>query len=579
MSRNREVAARLEEFADLLAATDVAYKPRAYRRAADNVRDHPEPIEELAAGGDDRVATIDAVGDAIAAKIVEYIDTGTIDELAELRAELPVEMDALTGVEGVGPKTVGRLYDAIGVQTLDELETAAANGQIRELDGFGAKTEQNIREGIAFARDATERQLLGEARPLGERVVAYLSDSEVSSVERCALAGSIRRFKPTIGDIDVLAASEEPEAAVAAFTDWPAAETVLEAGSEKASIRAAGMQVDLRVVAPAEFGAARQYFTGSKTHNLTVRNRAIDRGLKLNEYGVFDVSETTAEGQRAGERLASESEAAVYEAVGLSWIPPELREDRGEVAAAAAAELPTRLATGDIRGDLHVHTEWSDGGASIETMVAAAADRGYEYICLTDHATGPGMVGGVGLDDDALREQLQTIRAVAADAAITVFAGVEANIAPDGSVSVGDDLLADLDLVVASPHASLSGDGTDRLVSAARHPSVDIIGHPTGRQLQQRSGLDVDVERLATAAAERGTALEINASPRRLDLPGRQVKTAIDAGAPIAINTDAHRPASFDLLRFGVHTARRGWAEPADVVNAQPADALRSFLE
>lgn len=579
MSRNREVAAQLEEFADLLAATDVAYKPRAYRRAAENVRDHPEPIEELAADGHDRVATIDAVGDAIAAKIVEYIDTGTIDELAELRDELPVEMDALTGVEGVGPKTVGRLYDAIGIQTLDELETAAANGQIRELDGFGAKTEQNIREGIAFARDATERQLLGEARPLGERVVAYLSDSEVSSVERCALAGSIRRFKPTIGDIDVLAASEEPEAAVAAFTDWPAAETVLEAGSEKASIRAAGMQVDLRVVAPAEFGAARQYFTGSKTHNLTVRNRAIDRGLKLNEYGVFDVSETTAEGQRAGERLASESEAAVYEAIGLSWIPPELREDRGEVAAAAAAELPTRLATGDIRGDLHVHTEWSDGGASIETMVAAAADRGHEYICLTDHATGPGMVGGVGLDDDALREQLQTIRAVAADAAITVFAGVEANIAPDGSVSVGDDLLADLDLVVASPHASLSGDGTDRLVSAARHPSVDIIGHPTGRQLQQRSGLDVDVERLATAAAERGTALEINASPRRLDLPGRQVKTAIDAGASIAINTDAHRPASFDLLRFGVHTARRGWVEPADVVNAQPADTLRSFLE
>ncbi|ERG89615.1 MAG: DNA polymerase IV (family X) [halophilic archaeon J07HX5] len=577
MSQTREVAARLEEFADLLAATDVAYKPRVYRRAAENIRDHPDPIEDLAADGHDRVATIDAVGDAIAAKIIEYIETDSIDELDELRSELPVKMDALTSVEGVGPKTVGRLYDALGIQTLDDLETAATNGKIREIDGFGAKTEQNIREGITFARDATERQLLGEARPLGERVVAHLSESP--SVKRCALAGSIRRFEPTIGDIDVLAASEEPEAAVAAFTDWSAAGTVLEAGSEKASLRAAGMQVDLRVVAPAEFGAAQQYFTGSKAHNLTVRNRAIDRGLKLNEYGVFDVSETTAEDQRAGERLASESEAEVYEAVGLSWIPPELREDRGEVAAAAADDLPTRLAPEHIRGDLHVHTNWSDGGMSIETMVAAAADRGHEYICLTDHATGPGMVGGIGLDDDALREQLQTIRTVADDATITVFAGVEANIAPDGSVSVGDDLLADLDLVVASPHASLSGDGTDRLLQAARHPSVDIIGHPTGRQLQQRSGLDIDIERLATAAAEHGTALETNASPRRLDLSGRQIKTAVDAGASIAVNTDAHRPASLDLRRFGVHTARRGWAEPADVVNAQPAGALRSFLE
>lgn len=581
MSRNRELAARLEEFADLLEAKDVEYKPRVYRRAAESIRDHPEPIEELAAAGEDSVATIDNVGEAISAKVVEYVETGTIEELADLRAELPVDMEALTNVDGVGPKTVGRLYEELGVQTLDDLAAAAADNEIRELDGFGAKTEQNIAEGIAFAREATERQLLSEARPLGERVLEHLAEQE--AVSQCELAGSIRRFKPTIGDVDVLVASEDPDAVVAAFTDWPAAETVIEAGSGKASLRAAGTRVDLRVVAPAEFGAALQYFTGSKAHNVTLRNRAIEQGLKLNEYGVFDVS-GVAEGddsQRAGERIAGETEAGVYEAVGLSWIPPELREDRGEVAAAADGDLPAVLERADIRGDLHVHTDWSDGEASIEEMIAAASARGHEYVCLTDHATGPGMVGGVGLDETELREQLPAIRAAAAnaDTEIEVFAGVEANIAADGSISVDDDLLAELDLVVASPHAGLSGDGTERLVRAAEHPSVDIIGHPTGRQLGRRSGLEVDIERLATAAADAGTALEVNAYPRRLDLSGRPVKTAIEAGARIAIDTDAHRPAHLDLLRFGVHTARRGWAEPADVLNARSADELRAVLE
>jgi len=584
MSRNRKVAARLEEFADLLEARDVAYKPRTYRRAAKNVRDHPEPIEELVAEGTDRVATIDAVGDAISAKIVEYVQTGEIEELTELREQLPVEMDALTSVEGVGPKTVGRLYEALGVQTLDELAAAADAGEISELDGFGEKTEQNISEGIPFARAATERQLLSEARPLGERVLSHLSDRV--AVERCELAGSIRRFKPTIGDVDVLAASDDPEAVVEAFTDWPAAETVIEAGSGKASLRAAGTRIDLRVVAPGAFGAALQYFTGSRAHNVAVRNRAIDRGLKLNEYGVFDVSEASeveagAEDdgdRRTGERIAGATEEGVYEAVGLSWVPPELREDRGEVTAAADGELPALLDRGDLRGDLHVHTDWSDGEASIEEMIAAAAGRGHEYVCLTDHATGPGMVGGVGLDETALREQLPAIRAAAADAEIEVLAGVEANVGPDGSVSVADDLLAELDLVVASPHAALSGEGTDRLVRAAEHPEVDVIGHPTGRQLGRRSGLELDIERLATAAAAADTALEVNASPRRLDLSGRAVKTAIEAGARIAIDTDAHRPAHFDLLRFGVHTARRGWAEPDDVLNARSAAELRATL-
>jgi len=580
MRRNDEVARRLEEFADLLEASDVEYKPRAYRRAAENIREHPVDIEELVGEGEEAVADIDRVGDAISSKVVEYIETGEITELAELRADLPVEMDALTSVEGVGPKTVGTLYDELGIRTLDDLEAAAEAGRIREVKGFGPKTEGNIREGIAFARQAHERQLLGEALPRGERVREFLSGME--AVKRCALAGSLRRWRPTIGDVDVLAGSDEPDAVVEAFTNYPAATDVIEAGTMKASIRVESVRVDLRVVDDADFGAALQYFTGSKDHNVAVRNRAIERDLKVNEYGVFDVSGLSGEetdDQRAGERSAGETEGGMYEALDMAWPEPELRENRGEVEAAASGELPDLVTVEDVRGDLHVHTDWSDGNNTIAEMVAGAAEFGHEYVCLTDHATGPGMVGGVGLDDDELREQLAEIRAVADDADIDVFAGVEANVDIDGGISVGDDLLADLDVVVASPHAGLDGDGTERLVAAAEHPGVDVIGHPTGRLLNSRAGMNIDVERLATVAADQGTALEINADPRRLDLTGRLVKTAIDAGATVAVNTDAHAPANYGYVRYGVHTARRGWAEADDVLNTREVDGLRSFLE
>jgi len=575
MTDDGGIARLLEEFADLLEAKGVEYKPRAYRRAAENVRDHPGSVADLAAGGRDAVAEVEGVGDAISAKVVEYVETGTVEELEELREELPVEMGALTSVEGVGPKTVGTLYEALGVRTLDDLESAARAGEIREVEGFGAKTEENILEGIAFARRARGRSLLSEARPRGEAVREYLAG--LVAVEECELAGSIRRWRPTVGDVDVLAASEDGEAVVDAFTGWPEAGTVIEAGTGKASVRASGVRVDLRVVDPSEFGAALQYFTGSKDHNVRLRNRTIDRGLKMNEYGVFDVPEG-AEGERAGERLAGETEASMYDALDLQWIPPELREDRGEVAAAAAGELPDLLSLADVRGDLHVHTDWSDGTESVEGMVAGAAEFGHDYVAITDHATGPGMVGGVGLDDDRLREQLSAVRDVAGEADIDVFAGVEANIGADGSVSVADDVLADLDLVVASPHAALDGDGTDRLVAAAEHPHVDVVGHPTGRRLTERAGLDVDVERLAAVAADHGTALEVNANPRRLDLHGGAVRTALDAGATVAVDTDAHRTTAYEFVRYGVHTARRGWAQRGDVLNARDADGVREFL-
>ena len=593
MSRNDEVATRLEEFADLLEATGVEYKPTAYRRAAENVRDHPAPIEGLAAEGENAVAEIDRVGDAIAAKVVEYVETGEIEELTELREELPVDMAGLTAVEGVGPKTVGSLYDALGITDLDELEAAAEAGEIQEVSGFGAKTEQNILDRIPFAREARERTRLGDARPLADDALAHLADHD--AVESAEVCGSIRRWKATIGDVDVLVASDEREPVVEAFTEWDAADATIEAGTGKASVRADGTRVDLRVVDPDEFGAALQYFTGSRAHNVAVRNRAIDRDLKLNEYGLFDVSDVDdadADGAagadaeepdatRAGERVAGADEDAVYRALDLDPIPPELREDRGEVEAAAEGRLPLLVGEGDLRGDLHTHTDWSDGAFSIAEMAAAAAERGYDYHVVTDHATGPGMVGGVGLDEAAIEEQAAAVAEAADEAEIPIFHGIEANIGADGGLSTDDETLAALDVVVASPHAALGQDAeaaTERLVAAVEHPHVDVLGHPTGRLINERPGLDPDVETVAAAAAAAGTAVEVNANPARLDADGEFVRAAVEAGATIAIDTDAHAPRELDNARYGIHTARRGWAETADVLNARSPDGLRSFL-
>ncbi|NHN47424.1 DNA polymerase/3'-5' exonuclease PolX [Halostella sp. JP-L12] len=591
--KNAEVAARLEEMADLLEAKDVEYKPRAYRRAAENLRGHPTPVEEQAAEGAEAVQTVEGVGEAIADKVVEYVETGSIAELEDLREELPVEMSALTRVEGVGPKTVGTLYEALGIRTLDDLETAAENGEIREVSGFGEKTEQNILDKIDFARQATERQRIGDARPLADDVLSLLRDHEAT--QRCEVAGSLRRWRETIGDVDVLVASDDSEAVVDAFVDWSRADEVIEAGSIKASVRTEGVRVDLRVVVPEEFGSALQYFTGSKEHNVRLRNYAIERDMKLNEYGAFDVSEvrsasesrTESDGteddadQRAGDRVAGETEAGMYEALGLPLIPPELREDRGEIRAAAEGDLPDLVERGDVRGDLHTHTNWSDGGNTIREMAAAAAEMGYDYHCVTDHATGPGMVGGVGVSDEELREQMAEIREIADEVAVDLFAGVEANIDAEGGISVDDDVLADLDLVVASPHSALDQGteaATERLVTAIEHPSVDVLGHPSGRMINKRPGIDFDVPTVVEAAAAEGVALEINSNPARLDLRDGAVKAAVDAGATIAVNTDAHVPAEFALIRYGVHTARRGWAETADVLNARGPAELREFL-
>lgn len=579
MTRNAELAALFEEFADLLDAQGVEYKPRAYRRAAENILDHPIAIEALAREGPEAVSEIEGVGDAIASKVVEYIETGEIEELEDLRESLPVDMAALTRVEGVGPKTVGALYEELGITTLDELEAAAQSQQIRTVSGFGPKTEENILAKIPFARAAGERTLLGVARPLADDILGYVDS--IDGVDRCETAGSIRRWCETIGDIDILVSTDVASSVHATIENWSRVDAVIESGEVKASVRIADTRVDLRFVAPDEFGSALQYFTGSKDHNVRLRNRAIDRQYKMNEYGVFDVSDVDDPAdQRAGRRIAGETEDSMYEALDLPWIEPELREDMGEIDAAENDELPSLVTMDDINGDLHVHTDWSDGTASIESMAEDAAAFGHEYIAICDHAAGPGVVGGVGLTDDDLIEQRSLIEDISDSASITVLAGVEANIDGDGQLGISDDVLDELDLVVASPHSQLdmtTPESTNRLVSAMEHPAVTILGHPSGRLLGSRPGMDLDVEAIVDSAVRTNTALEVNANPSRLDLWDRAIKLAVDAGATIVINTDAHSSTEFSNIRYGVHTARRGWAEPATVLNSWDLDAVRAF--
>ncbi len=583
MSRNNEVASVLEEYADLLEAQDVGYKPNTYRRAASNIRDYPEAVEDLAAAGADEVQQIDAVGESIASKVVEYVETGEIEELEEEREKLPVDIEQLTSVEGVGPKTVKRLYDALGVQTLDDIEEAARAGEIQAVEGFGPKTEQNILDHIGFARQAQERELLGNGRPIAEDVRSFLAG--LDAVERGEVAGSTRRWRETIGDVDVLVASDAGETVGEALTEWDRVDETLDLGPTKTSVRSNQLRIDLRVIVDEEFGAALQYFTGSKDHNITLRNHAIGQEKKVNEYGVFDVSdvEDPDAGQRVGERLASETEEAVYGALGLPLIPRELREDRGEVDAAAAGDLPTLIEEGDMRGDLHAHSDWSDGDLTVREMVDGAAEFGHDYVAITDHAEGPGVFGDSGLSDADVREQVDEIEAAREDTDITVFHGIEANIDADGDVvEVSDDVLADLDVVVASPHSGLGEDGgdqTERLIAAVEHPHVDILGHPSGRLINDRPAMEFDPEALAKAAAEAGTALEVNSNPHRLDLWGSVVQTAVGAGATISINTDAHSTSEYDYIEYGVHTARRGWAEAGDVLNTRDASGVREFFD
>ncbi|MFB6109542.1 MAG: DNA polymerase/3'-5' exonuclease PolX [Halodesulfurarchaeum sp.] len=571
--KNREIATMLREIADFLEIREVQYKPRAYRRAARNVESLSEPIEDIHERGE--LEEIEGVGESIGEKIAEYLETGELEYYEELKSDLPVDIEAITSVEGVGPKTAKKLYLELGVQTLDDLEAAAQSGQIADVAGFGETSQQNILDNIDRAKAGQERMLLGRAFPIATDVEGRLEDED--AFERVDIVGSFRRRRPTVGDLDVLATATDPEAAMAVFCTHDDVKEVRSRGETKASVIVSGdLQMDLRLVEDQEYGAAIVYFTGSKDHNITLRERAIDRDWKLNEYGLFDVSdvEEAEDGQQAGDLVAGETETGVYAALDLPWIPPELREDTGEVDAAAGGALPDLIERDAVRGDLQVHTEYSDGTHSVDEMADAAAQRGLEYLLITDH--GPGAPIPSTLDADSFPEQRAAIDAANENRDVTVLQGIEAEITEHG-LELPEDWYDAIDLVVAGMH-STPPDPTERVLEALENDPIDVFAHPTNRLRNERDPLELDLDRIVETAAEQRVAMEINAQPKRLDLDWRSVKTH-RGDVPFVVNTDAHTTGELDFMHLGVSQARRGWCEKEDILNARPVEDLLEYFE
>ena len=565
---NDEAAALIQELADLLSITGGdAFKIRAYEKAARAVAGHPGDIAGLDLAG---LRTISGVGDAIAKKLLDYNTTGTIRQVEELRTQIPAGVRALTAIPTLGPKKALAVYEALGVSSVDELAAAVQEGRLRGLKGFGAKTEENILRGIELMRSSGERVLVDAAAGVADEIVAALS--ELPQVERCAHAGSLRRMRETIGDVDVLAASRDPRPIMEAFTALPFVAEVIAGGDKKTSIRTAqGLQVDLRVVPPESWGAALQYFTGSQAHNIRTREIAVRAGLRLSEYGLFDA--------RTDELIVSRTEEEVYERLGLPWVHPTLREDSGEIEAALKDELPHLVTVEDLRGDLHSHTDLTDGVASLEDMAAAARDRGLEYYAITDHA--PNLVMQRMTDEKMLAQRAQVAELRERFPGLTLLHGTELNIDPDGGVDWDADFLSGFDVCVASVHSHFTQDEasmTRRLVRACENPHVHVIGHPTARSIGRRAPVNADWDEVFRAAARTGTAMEIDSFPDRLDLPADLVRRAKRFGVKFSIDTDAHSVGHHRNIRYGVGTAQRGWLTPDDVINTWPLERLRAFL-
>jgi DNA polymerase (family 10) len=566
---NEDIARQFEEIADLLEIQEAnPFRVRAYRNAARTVRGLGHELSELVARGVDLTA-LPGIGKDLAAKIEEMLQTGATHALKVLHRELPASLEDLLHIPGLGPRKVKALYDELGIKTLAQLEKAARAGRVRDLAGFGARTEEKILESIASQRTTEKRFLYSRARQVAEPLLAYLK--KIKGVHEVVLAGSFRRGRETVGDLDILVTMESGSPVMERFTAYEDVVEVVSRGSTRSTvILRDGLQVDLRAVEPDCFGAALHYFTGSKAHNIQIRRMGQGRGLKINEYGVF----------RGDERIAGKTEKSVFRSVGLPFIPPPLREGRGEIDAAHGGKLPKLVELSDLRGDLHVHTDATDGSASLEQMVRAARKRGFDYVAITDHTQH--LTIAHGMTPDRLAQQIDAIdRLNESVHGIAVLKGVEVDILEDGSLDMPDSILQRLDLVIGAVHSHFGlsrAKQTDRIRRAMDHPYFSLLAHPSGRLLQERAAMDVDLERLIRHAVERGCFLELNAQPQRLDLDDSQCRVAREAGALVSINSDAHSEAQFSDLEFGINQAQRGWLEKGDVLNTRSLGAVRKLL-
>ncbi len=568
---NRQLAQIFDQIADLSEIKgEVIYKVLAYRKAAESLEELNREAFDIWQSG--KLTEIPGVGKAIAEKIEELFTTGKLGFLEKLTQEVPPSLAEMLAVPDLGPKKIALFWKSLGIKTLAELEAAARSGKLRSLPGMGEKSEARILAGIEAYKRRSERIPIGRAYPFAQRLITRLQS--VPGVQRVEMAGSLRRGRATVGDIDLLAAASDSKAIMEAFLNDPEVERVLAAGETKSSVEyGQGLRAQLWVHPPSRFGTAWQYATGSKDHNVRLRELALKQGLSLSEHALT---------RKDGSEILCATEEEVYNTLGLAWIPPELREDRGEIQAALENKLPRLIQMSDIRSELHAHTVWSDGKLTIDELAEAARRRNLEVLVISDHSASLAITGG--LTAEAALQQREEIRQVQTQLgdSILLLHGIEVEIRADGGLDFSDEVLAGFDIVTASLHTSLRQPRqqiTERLLKAIRNPHVDIIGHPTGRMFPNREGADLDIEAIFQAAIEQGVVMEINAHPSRLDLDDLHARRYVEMGGLLAINTDAHAESDFDLLHFGVTTARRGWVEAEAVINTWPLARLLQWLE
>jgi DNA polymerase (family 10) len=571
---NREISRILWETADLMEiAAEDSFRIRSYRNGATAVEGHPERIADILRDPARKVTEIPGIGKGLSHVLAEIVERQSCERRDALLEKFPPGALEFLKIQGLGPKSIALIFEHFQAKTIDDLERLCKEQKLRDLPRMGAKLEEKVLRSIAQYRQRTGRYLLSYVEGIAEELIENLR--QVPGVEAITPAGSLRRGRETAGDLDLLVTGPEATNALERFIAYPRVEEVLSRGENKASAKVGreGLQVDVRTLKPESFGAAMQYFTGSKDHNVAIRTRAVKMGLKLSEYGLFRVEDET--------KVAGETEEGVYEALGLAWIPPELRENCGEIEAAEERRLPELVELRQIRGDVHMHTTETDGRATLQEMAAAARERGYEYIAITDHSKALAMANG--LDERRVVAFAKQVREINRNGlGIRVFSGLECDILKDGALDVENDALAELDMVIGSVHSHMNleaAEMTDRLLRALECPHLRILGHPTGRMLLHRDPYPFDFERVVAEAVRRGVWLEVNASPERLDLGGAMVRSAKAKGARFTISTDAHHPKHLANMRYGVLTARRGWLGPRDVMNTRSADDFAAALQ